>query len=315
MDLARCKKILYYAIKPLLPRPLQIVLRQKHIMYMARRVQDTWPIDARSGETPPGWRGWPDGRAFAFVLTHDVESERGVQKCARLARAEKELGFVSSFNFIPEKYPLSPRVRDELVESGLEVGVHDLRHDGRLFSSQRAFLKRVQSINRYLALWRAVGFRSGSMYHNLEWMHSMRIEYDSSTFDTDPFEPQPDGVHTVFPIWVADRSGDGGYVELPYTLPQDMTLFVLLQHRDTRFWKEKLEWIAGKGGMVLFVSHPDYMNWPGEKRNADEYPFELYREFLDHVRVNYRGRYWNALPRDVASYWKRTMPNHGVENR
>jgi len=26
--------------------------------------------------------------------------------------------------------------------------------------------------------------------------------YDSSTFDTDPFEPQPDGRHTMFPFRV-----------------------------------------------------------------------------------------------------------------
>jgi hypothetical protein len=315
MDFARWKKTLYYTIKPILPRPLQIALRQKHITLRARCVQDVWPIDALSGAKPDGWLGWPAGRTFAFVLTHDVESKRGVRRCLRLAQTEKELGFVSSFNFVPERYPLSPQVRNELVMSGFEVGVHDLRHDGRLFSSEKAFLRRVQTINQYLKSWDAVGFRSGSMYHNLGWMHNMLIEYDSSTFDTDPFEPQPDGVHTVFPIWIANRSGDGGYVELPYTLPQDMTLFILLQHDDTHLWKEKLEWIANKGGMVLFVSHPDYMHWRGEKKKIDEYPFEFYREFLDHVKAKYEGQYWNALPRDVAEYWRRTMAIQEVDRR
>lgn len=315
MNYTRWKKTLYYAIKPILPRSLQIVLRQIKISFKARAVQDVWPIDALSGAKPDGWRGWPAGRAFAFVLTHDVESDRGVRRCLRLAQAEKDLGFVSSFNFVPERYLLSPKVREELVMRGFEVGVHDLKHDGRLFSSEKAFLKRVQTVNHYLESWGAVGFRAGSMYHNLGWMHNMRIEYDSSTFDTDPFEPQPDGLHTVFPIWIANRSGDGGYVELPYTLPQDMTLFILQNHGDTRLWKEKLEWIANKGGMVLFISHPDYMNWPGEKKKIDEYPFELYREFLDHVRVKYEGQYWNALPRDVAKFWRRSMAAHQVDRR
>jgi hypothetical protein len=315
MNYGRLKRSLYYAIKPILPRSLQILLRQKHIIYKARRVGDVWPIDASSGARPDGWRGWPAGRTFAFVLTHDVESERGVRRCRQLAQAEKERGFVSSFNFVPEKYPLSPQVRNELVMSGFEVGVHDLRHDGRLFSSEKAFLRRVHAINRYLESWNSVGFRSGSMYHNLGWMHHMRIEYDSSTFDTDPFEPQPDGMHTVFPLWIASRSGGGGYVELPYTLPQDMTLFALLQHVDTRMWKEKLEWIAGKGGMVLFVSHPDYMNWRGEKKRIDEYPFELYCDFLDFVKANYKGQYWNALPRDVARYWKSCMAERSAVRR
>jgi hypothetical protein len=315
MNYARWKKMLYYAIKPIVPRSVQIVLRQKSTTCKARGVQNVWPIDVLSGAKPNGWRGWPAGRAFAYVLTHDVESDRGLRRCLRLAQTEKELGFVSSFNFVPEKYPLPPQVRGELMMSGFEVGVHDLRHDGRLFSSKKAFLRRVETINQYLQSWGAVGFRSGSMYHNLPWMHNMRIEYDSSTFDTDPFEPQPDGVHTVFPIWIANRSGDGGYVELPYTLPQDITLFVLLQHGDTRLWKEKLEWIANKGGMVLFVSHPDYMNWRGEKKKIDEYPFELYREFLDHVRTKYNGQYWNALPRDVARYWTSCMTSRQDDHR
>ena len=40
------------------------------------------------------------------------------------------------------------------------------------------------------------------MLHNLEWFHDLNVKYDSSTFDTDPFEPQPDGVGTIFPFWV-----------------------------------------------------------------------------------------------------------------
>ena len=304
MYFARLKKAFYYAIKPIIPRPLQILLRQKRITRKAPGVKDIWPIDPFSGEKPRWWRGWPAGREFALVLTHDVESDRGVPRALRLAQVEKELGLISSFNFVPEKYYLAPRVRNELVSNGFEVGVHDLKHDGKLFSSERTFLRRVQAINRYLESWGAVGFRSGSMYHNMAWMHNMRIEYDSSTFDTDPFEPQPDGVHTVFPLWIANRSGDGGYVELPYTLPQDLTVFVLLRHDNSHLWEAKLDWVVKQGGMVLFVTHPDYMHWGREKRKIDEYPFELYQEFLQNVTGKYRGRYWNALPRDVARYWR-----------
>ena len=47
-----------------------------------------------------------------------------------------------------------------------------------------------------------MGFRTPTMFHHLEWTGELDIEYDSSTFDTDPFEPQPDGVGTIFPFWV-----------------------------------------------------------------------------------------------------------------
>ena len=40
------------------------------------------------------------------------------------------------------------------------------------------------------------------MLHNLVWLRDLDILYDASTFDTDPFEPQPEGMETIFPFWV-----------------------------------------------------------------------------------------------------------------
>jgi len=47
-----------------------------------------------------------------------------------------------------------------------------------------------------------VGFRAPAMHDNLEWISELNLEYDLSTFDTDPFEPQSDGVGTIFPFKV-----------------------------------------------------------------------------------------------------------------
>ena len=118
-------------------------------------------------------------------------------------RLEQERGFCSSFNFIPEgDYKVPSELRDELVRNGFEVGIHDLKHDGRLFLSRRDFSHKAARINRYLRDWNAAGFRSGFMLHKLDWLHELDIQYDASTFDTDPFEPQPEGRHTIFPFWV-----------------------------------------------------------------------------------------------------------------
>jgi len=144
------------------------------------------------------------------------------------------------------------------------------------------------------------------MHHNLGWVHDLDIKYDASTFDTDPFEPQSDGVSTIFPFWV-QGSNKRGYVELPYTLPQDFTLFVLLQEKDIDIWKQKLDWIAEKGGMALLNTHPDYMNFGGKELRAEEYPAEYYEEFLHYIESKYHGRYWHALPRDIAGFWIQNM--------
>ena len=141
---------------------------------------------------------------------------------------EEKRGFTSSFNFVPKKYHVDQLTLEFLRSRGFEVGVHGWKHDGKLYSSRAKFQRRAQKINRCLKDWNATGFRSPAMHHNLDWLHQLDIDYDLSTFDTDPFEPQPDGVCTIFPFWVAGPKAGAGYVEMPYTLPQDSTMFVLM---------------------------------------------------------------------------------------
>jgi peptidoglycan/xylan/chitin deacetylase (PgdA/CDA1 family) len=293
-------KLLFYLIKPYVPRRLQITLRRRAALLKRRKVGCFWPIDPKAGKSPADWPGWPDGKQFALVLTHDVDTQKGHNRCHELLDLEERLGFRSSFNFVPERYKVSAQLLIDVKKRGFEVGVHGLKHDGKLYLSKKNFNERASKINGYLKKWGAVGFRSPAMHHKLEWIHALDIQYDLSTFDTDPFEPQPDGIGTIFPFWINNNS-DGGYVELPYTLPQDFTLFVLLKETSINIWREKLDWIAKNNGMALLNTHPDYMNFDGSKLLLEEYPFEYYKDFLLYVENKYRGRYWCALPKDVAS--------------
>ncbi len=295
---------LYYRLKPYLPWRLRmgvrrIVARRKRQIY-----KDTWPINESAGRAPDGWSGWLDGKKFALVLTHDVEGSNGLSKCRELMQLEKNLGFRSSFNFIPEgEYRVSRDLRAELVQNGFEVGVHDLRHDGKLYWRRAEFAENGKSINHYLKEWNASGFRSGFMLHNRECLNGLDIEYDASTFDTDPFEPQPDGVNTIFPFWVSRPDGSG-YVELPYTLPQDSTLYIVLKETSPDIWKKKLAWIAERGGMVLVNVHPDYTGFKENGLDVSEYPVTFYEKFLEHIAQNYKDAYWNALPKEVAGWYR-----------
>jgi hypothetical protein len=245
-------------------------------------------------------------------MTHDVETEVGRDRCRELMRIDQEFGIVSSFNFVPERYEVPRELRDHLASQGFEVGVHDLKHDGKLFQSRSKFFESAKSINRYLKDWKAAGFRAGAMHHNPVWFHSLDIEYDASTFDTDPFEPQPGGAGTIFPFRVDPPDGTGkGYVEMPYTLPQDFTLFVILKQDSIDLWKKKLDWVASKSGMCLLITHPDYMTFDGRPRRFDEYPVGYYKEFLQYVKEKYAGQYWNATPREVARYYKKVCVSPG----
>ena len=291
---------LYYHLKPHLPWRLRMAMRRMLAKRKRESCKDVWPINEAAGQTPAGWSGWPEGKRFAFVLTHDVESQKGLDRSLQLAELDASFGFRSSFNFIPEgDYIVPPAFREQLTQKGFEVGVHDLKHDGFLYQSRESFKSQALQINKYLKEWNVTGFRSGFMHHNLEWFDDLEILYDASTFDTDPFEPQPDGVDTIFPFWVPGRNG-GGYVELPYTLVQDFSLFVVLKEDSIDIWKKKLEWIVARGGMALLIVHPDYTNFSNNGLAADEFPVSHYAEFLRYVRETYAGQYWNALPREVA---------------
>lgn len=288
-------------LKPIIPRRIQILLRRALVRAYLPSHSHIWPIDPNSNYPPENWKGWPDGKKFALVITHDIDTPEGHDHCMKLVEIEKQYGFRSSFNFVAEGYKISDRLIKDLKSAGCEIGSHSIKHKNP-FKSPEKFPVLASQINRYLKEWDAVGFRSPSMYHNMTLLHHLNIEYDASTFDTDPFEPQPDGVGTIFPFWVKDRNNHKGYVELPYTLPQDFLLFILLQQKNIDIWKKKLDWIAENGGMALFITHPDYMNFNNKPRYG-KYPSNYYEEFLSYIKTKYEGQYWHVLPKDMARFW------------
>jgi len=337
----------YYGVKPFLPWQARMAVRRWIAVRQRRRTADEWPILPGSETPPRGWPGWPDGKQFALVITHDVEGPAGLERVKPLAELEISLGFRSCFKFIPEGgYHVPDSLRDWLTANGFEVAVHDLHHNGSLYHGREKFLRQARRINQYLKDWQAVGFRSAFTFHRLDWLHDLDIQYDSSTFDTDPFEPQPDGVGTIFPFWVSREQGAGsreqgargqrtddggrtsddrgqrtedghtvalahrrtdapahrpaGYVELPYTLPQDSTLFLLFREQDIGVWQRKLDWIALHRGMALVNVHPDYVNFT-DRPQPRQFPVRFYQELLEHVRRQHADRCWHALPRHVAA--------------
>jgi hypothetical protein len=178
------------------------------------------------------------------------------------------------------------------------------------------------------------------MHHHQGWLHDLNVRYDASSFDTDPFEPQPDGTGTIFPFWVPapDENGNGhqgtrfivdfapkrtrtssaplpytpapareGYVELPYTLPQDSTLFMLLEEKTNEIWRRKLDWVAEHGGMGLVNVHPDYLHLRATNDESAPTAEDHYAALLKYVKETYGDSCWHVLPRDMAAFvreWK-----------
>lgn len=297
----------YYFLKPAIPWAIRVRVRRVFANRLRRKFSDSWPILTPAAQLPEGWPGWPNEKQFAFVVTHDVEGARGLARCHKLADLDKAMGIRAAFNFVPEgQYRVPDTLRTLLNREGFEVGVHDLYHDGSLYRSAEQFKRQASRINQYVKDWAVSGFRSGYMLHNLHWLQGLDILYDASTFDVDPFEPQPDGVGTIFPFWVQGNRSKG-YVELPYTLPQDSTLFLILKETTIELWKKKLDWVASHGGMALVIVHPDYMSFDG-KPNDSEYPAGLYEQLLKYVLIQYGDTCWHALPREVAAFAAQIKP-------
>jgi peptidoglycan/xylan/chitin deacetylase (PgdA/CDA1 family) len=303
-------KRMYYHLKPVLPRALTRVLRQLYSSPEKSSAGIPWPIEprymkflwatmARLLRIVPEHElcirpFWPEGFRYALVLTHDIESNEGQKYVRAVADLEESLGFRSSFNFVPEGYPLDMDLIDELRQRGFEIGVHGLTHDGKLFNSRAKFERSAEKINGYLRDLGAVGFRAPLTIRHPEWMQALNIEYDLSFFDTDPFEPIPGGTMSIWPFFL------GHFVELPYTLVQDYTLTSILQETSPRIWLEKVDFIQAHRGMALINTHPDYLQ--------NQTTRCIYHEFLQNIKG--RQDSWNALPREVAAWWRaRTSSN------
>jgi peptidoglycan/xylan/chitin deacetylase (PgdA/CDA1 family) len=299
---------LYYSLKPLMPRGLKRRLRRS----MAHRaVASTdllgWPTDQSldllqrfllrlimlaSGrqELEFAWF-WPDRHPWAVTLTHDVETADGLARVPHVADLERERNLRSSFNMVPRDYEVPDPLLRSLDGGGFEVGVHGYTHDGLLFSSRAIFDERVVVIREFARRWGASGFRSPATYRNREWLPLLGFEYDSSVSNTAPCEPQPGGCGSFFPFSL------GGMLELPITLPQDHTLFELLEETGADTWLTCLARIREANGMACVLAHPDsaagYIGSAGNEAH--------YLRLLDTVASS---EAWTPLPRDLARWWR-----------
>ena len=296
-------KQVYYILKPFLPRALTRQLRRLY-RQMPEGETASIPFPCEDRYARFLWRVieiisaqvpylhtrplWPADRRFALILTHDIETAEGQRFAHVVADLEEGLGFRSSFNFVPERYPIDKGLVDELRRRGFEIGIHGLKHDGKLFRSRAEFERRAVRINHHLKEMGVVGFRSPLTHRNPEWMQALEIEYDLSFFDTDPFEPMPGGTMSLWPFFI------GHFVELPYTLVQDYTLTDVLNETSPSLWLDKVDFICKYQGMALLNSHPDYLK--------SSHRFGIYSTFLDAMHE--REDAWHALPREAARWWR-----------
>jgi hypothetical protein len=249
-------------------------------------------MKSRNVERVPFVWFWPEGAPSCTIVTHDIETSKGVEFCPQLMDLNDSFGIKTSFQVIPEvRYPVSPAFLESIRKRGFEVNVHDLNHDGRLFSDREEFLRRAQRINGYAQQFGALGFRSAVLYRNVDWFDALDFSYDMSIPNVAHLDPQRGGCCTVMPFFV------GKILELPITATQDYSLFNIVNEYSTRLWKEQISLVREKHGMISVNIHPDYI--------IDEAARRVYAELLQHLsELRSQGETWIALPREVAAWWR-----------
>ena len=289
-------------VAPYLPVGLRKHLQRAYLRGWEARTFPSWPVDRSvdilfeqvDGSRPPriqerqvslsSGSGLKGSKACA-ILTHDIETKAGRDLTGKLMDIDDSFGIKASIQIVPEKrYTVSEGFLDSIRTRGFEINVHGLDHDGNLFQDRDEFLESAKRINEYAVKFGSRGFRSPTMYRNVDWLRDLNFSYDMSIPNVARLEPQYGGCCTVMPYFLP-----GGMLELPLTTTQDYTLFNVLNDYSMALWKQQIDLILRGHGLISLIIHPDYV--------FSSRAQEVYRQLLEDVHtLQAKEGVWVALP-------------------
>lgn len=263
-------------------------LRWAHLQARGSRGEDRQPLPF-----------WPEGKRWALVVTHDVDTVEGLGTVPIVADTDRELGFRPCWYVTGEAARAGLSQLDGLAARGHELGLHGDRHDLRLAYLQRPELeRRLGACADLISRWKMRGYRSPGllMTRRLAGVVARFFEHDSSVPDTDIASPAGAvrGCGTVFPF----ARPEGG-LELPPTLPLEDKLAALgyPPREMLGIWRQKIDFIRKVGGMAVVTTHAE--PHLGGSREL----LEVYAEFLGGLAGD--ADVWMAQPSEVAAWWAR----------
>jgi hypothetical protein len=299
---------LYYRLRSVMPSGLRRRLQRAALGDWRNIPFPGWPVDstvervlerllalsmkAKGVQKVPFIWFWPEGATSCVIMTHDVESVAGRDFCSPLMDLDDSVKIKASFQLVPERrYAVPATLLEEMRARGFEINVHDLNHDGHLFTAYDEFLRRARRINEHGRAYGARGFRSGGLYRNHTWYDALEFSYDMSVPSTGRLDPQRGGCCSLMPFFI------GRILELPLTTTQDYALFHMLNDYSIELWKRQLDAIIERHGLASLLIHPDYI--------IDRRPRATYQALLEHLtRMRHDRRLWIALPNEVDRWWR-----------
>ncbi len=212
------------------------------------------------------------------VLTHDLDSEEGLQGLVALFLDLEEAMGARSTNFIvPFEWPIDHGLLAEVHDRRHEVGVHGYDHSCRTpFAPDGERRMRIAAAKPLVDRYGCQGYRAPAFVRTASLIRDLadQYRYDSSIPTSGGLFPVlNNGCASARPFVVQ------GIAELPVSLPRDGTLlFMRFSPAEIlEMWKSCAERISISGGVVVLLTHC-------EKRfSGDPKMLDVYTRFLDFV--------------------------------
>lgn len=214
----------------------------------------------------------------SFLVTHDVETEKGLGRALSLKGVEDDLDVQSFWFLLSDEYRITRDVARELADGSI-IGSHDRKHDGRLIC--------VRGHDELVSRFTASRLRlEGIFERGVECFRSPLLQFSErivaalseAGYQFDFSLPCWEPVHPLtmkgFGVELLQAFKIGGVTETPLTLFQDHQLLNVIgmsAHEATRLWIEEAKLIRSFDGDIVLLIHPDY---------SFSRELQLYRELL-----------------------------------
>ncbi len=248
---------------------------------------------------------WPNGKKFAVVLTHDVDTKEGLKDLEMFSKIEEQAGFRSTCFIVGNYYKKDYKQLDKLVANGHEIGLHGYCHDNKLaYLPIKMIEERINECMAFIKKYDIKGFRSPSLLNskNLEKVLQRYFLYDSTTPTTEKFLSDFDygGCCSAFPYFKSNM------LEIPLSISMDASLIFLGYSADfiIDIWIKQLDWIRSIGGVAVLNTHPD-PHFSGNKKMLN-----VYRKFINHISS--MDDAWVTTMSEIAHHWKKRTINSDI---
>ncbi|MBW2988212.1 hypothetical protein DRJ48_03815 [Candidatus Woesearchaeota archaeon] len=244
---------------------------------------------------------WPDGKRFAIVLTHDVDSDfifKNKRMLNSFLRLEEGHGFKSAWYFVTFKYKLNHAILKQLATRGHEIGFHGDTHDYRLpYLKEERIRKRLERCKPFLEQYKVRGGRSPVFLWTPRFLKVLAeyLGYDTSFHDTTigGLSGRREGCCSCFPFFY------GKLLEIPTTIPEEFMLGSLGYSPEEilDIQISKMREIRKLGGVVNILTHPE------PEISANKVALKIYRGLLKECS-RFKDA-WCVLPKELEAHWRK----------